>query len=85
VFEFKCVLRYCYGNHYYPLSVRIPQDSPIDIIVGREIIKRLNFVSMLPQFFFESLEIPNTVPAGMLTRGLIEVTDCSRSQTQLMT
>ena len=59
-------------KHYYPLSVRISQDSPIDIIVGRETIKRFNFVTMLPKFFFESPEIPTNVPATMCTRGIIE-------------
>ena len=39
-------------KHLYPLSVRISQDSPVDVILGRETIKRLNFATLLPQFFF---------------------------------
>ena len=77
-------------KHYYPLSVRISQDSPIDVILGRETIKRSNLVTMLPQFFFMSSEIPHTMSNSVLTKGLIHATKSSLSptlpvETQVMT
>jgi hypothetical protein len=67
-------------KHYYPLAVRISQNSLVDMIVGRETIKRFNFVTMLPKFFFEFPELPSTVPGVTLSKGLIEVFNGSQSQ-----
>ena len=55
-------------KHLYPLSVRISQDSPVDVILGRETIKRLNFATLLPQFFFQSSAIPSTLSASAITK-----------------
>lgn len=55
-------------KHLYPLSVRISQDSPVDVILGRETIKRLNFATLLPQFFFQSSAIPSTLSASACTK-----------------
>lgn len=68
-------------KHYYPLSVRISQDSPIDVILGRETIKRFNFVTILPQFFFMSSEIPSTVSTSVLTKELLKAAKSSLSPT----
>jgi hypothetical protein len=48
--------------------VRISQDSPVDVILGRETIKRLNFATLLPQFFFQSPVNPSTLSASASTK-----------------
>ena len=68
-------------RHYYTLSVRVSHDSPIDIILGRETIKRLNLVTLLPHFFFKSSEIPSTVSTALLSKGLIQAAKSSLSPT----
>ena len=42
-------------NHLIPLTCRISQRGAIDLIIGRETIKKYNLVSILPNFFFDEI------------------------------
>ena len=42
-------------NQLIPLTCRISKTGPVDLIIGRESIKKHNLVSLLPNFFFDEV------------------------------